>query len=66
MNTMTLLGSEDVARASYTMREAAADMCRAASNIEEAVRQQRINNDVFLDRLEDILKNHETQRQNKI
>lgn len=50
-----LVGAEDVSRAASTMQSAAQDMCRAAGNIEEAVRQQKVNNDDCLAQLRDIL-----------
>lgn len=38
---MTLMGSEDVSRAGYAMREAAHEMSRAASNIDSAHRDHQ-------------------------
>lgn len=49
-----LVGAEDVARAASVTQSAAQDMCRAADNIEEAVRQNKINNDDFAAKLKDL------------
>ena len=46
MNTMHLIGSEDVARAGNSMRQAADEMQRAANQFEESVqRMQRAMDD---------------------
>ena len=54
-NYVTLMGSEDVARAGRTIAGAAEDMVRAASTIDSAVYNMQRINEEFLTRLDDIL-----------
>lgn len=54
-----LIGAEEVQRAGYTMREAAAEMNRAASHISESLYQQRVFMEEWIQRLEAILKKPE-------
>jgi Sec-independent protein translocase protein TatA len=42
MDSITLLGTEKIKDAARTMESAAAEMSRAANQIEEALRQQRV------------------------
>lgn len=55
---ITLLGTEDVSRAGSTMRSAADEMSRAASEISSALHQHRLHMNEWLDRLEQILREH--------
>lgn len=59
---ITLLGAEEVGRASRTMTDAADAMTRAADIYAEAVRQQQISNENFLIQLRDILQDDRTER----
>ena len=52
---MTLMGSEDVNRAGYAMREAASEMSRAAGNIDSAHRDHQRFLDDWLQRLESVI-----------
>ena len=52
MQTVELIGAEQVQRAGHTMREAAADMQRAANEITEAMERNRRWWDEWLHRLE--------------
>lgn len=55
MNSMHLIGAEEVSRAACTMRDAASEMSRAASSIHDAFYQhQQFLND-WLDRLDGTL-----------
>lgn len=55
MKFITLLGADDVQRAGGRMMSAAADMNRAASNIENSLYSHRIFLDDWLNRLEAII-----------
>ncbi len=52
METIVLIGAEDVQRAGSTMRDAATEMSRAAETIREAFSQQQRFMDDWLMRLE--------------
>ena len=49
---ITLMGSEDVSRAGYVMRDAAQEMHKAASIISEALHSQRLFMDDWMQRFE--------------
>jgi len=53
---ITLLGTEDVRRASSSMQAAADDMRRAAASIEESLQRHRIFLDQWLAQFEEALK----------
>ena len=55
MDTMYLVGSEDVMRAGHNIASAASDMQRAADTISAAFEQQQRWMDSWLDRLKDVL-----------
>lgn len=56
---MTLMGAEDVARAGSTIQSAAETMKQAAYNVDEALQQQRVFMDDWLERFERALKGKE-------
>ena len=56
MEHINLLGSEDVYRAGTMMQQAATEMTRAASSIEESLQMHQRFLDDWLSRFEDILK----------
>ena len=58
METMVLIGSEDVLRAGHTMSAAAERMSSAASQLHETLSAQERYFDSFLERLEIILDKH--------
>ena len=60
METMVLIGSEDVLRAGHTMSDAAERMSRAAAQFHETLSAQERYLDSFLERLEIILGEHST------
>lgn len=55
MEYMTLTGTEDVARAGYAMRDAAAEMRRAAENMGTAMQEHQQFMDDWLVRFEQVL-----------
>lgn len=57
MQNVHLVGSEDVSRAGYTMREAAQTMASAASSIQYSLEMHQRFMDDWLIRFEDILTN---------
>jgi len=52
MESIFLMGSEDVSKAGYSMRDAAATMRSAASSIDESLRQHQRFLDDWLQRFE--------------
>jgi len=56
METIHLIGAEDVRAAGSAMRSAAADMNRAAASIDESLSRHHNFLDDWLSRLEQILK----------
>ena len=58
---MTLMGSEDVARAGSRMSSAADDMCRAASNFDCSVESLKRFLDDFLIKLQDIMEKNRNE-----
>jgi hypothetical protein len=56
MDFVSLLGSEDVARAGYAMRDAADSINRAASNFQATLEQHQRFMEDWLQRLEQILR----------
>lgn len=62
METMVLMGSEDVSRAAGQMREAASEMNRAAGSIEFALRQHENFMNDWLSRFEAAIERmHQTE-----
>ena len=53
---VTLMGAEEVSKAGYVMRDAAAKMQMAVFNLDVALEQQRRFMDDWLQRLENALK----------
>ncbi len=60
MDSINLLGSEDVQRAALNISGAAEVMSRAAGNLELVLQRQQMFMDDWLMRLEDILKPQES------
>lgn len=58
MQSIHLIGSEDVSRAASSMREAASTMQSAASNIAYSLEQHQRFLDDWLQRLTTLLENH--------
>ena len=56
-----LIGTEDIARAGHNMQSAAGEMAGAASSIEDSMGRHRQFMDDWLDRLEQVLKQNNTQ-----
>lgn len=60
MESISLMGSEEVSRAGRNMVSAASDMQRAAATIDESLRRHETFLDDWLLRFEEILKKEET------
>ncbi len=58
METMLLLGTEDVHRAASRIQDAADTMNRAAGNMDEVFHRQRLFMDEWLQRFESVINAH--------
>lgn len=62
MQTIYLMGAENVARAGHQLAAAASEMSRAAASMEETLHRHRQMMDDWLNRLEQILKEAHERR----